>query len=194
MRGLRASAWPTLRSMRLSGVSYAGTEKSPGCEAGAKNNFHAKFNCSKHSAQEYIEQFGEFAASVGHHISGEIIADGEVQRFGPNDAWAYFLHPDGVPNGWIGTTEPEGDTIGRRTGESSIMRNASAPTLKLRQPKPSVTPTKQIAMPMRRLRLSALGMRPHQQGKTILIWCPRGSSLTAIQASTWARPRCPDLA
>jgi putative DNA primase/helicase len=75
--------------------------KSPSWEAGAKNNFHNKSNGSKHSSQDYIEQFREVARQHGFELPAEIIADGKVQRFGPGDACAYCFHSDGVPNGWV---------------------------------------------------------------------------------------------
>lgn len=78
-----------------------GTEKSPGCDTGAKNNHHIKFNGSKHSSQDYTEQFREFAQQHGFELPAEVIADGKVHRFGPHNVYAYVLHLDGVPNGWV---------------------------------------------------------------------------------------------
>jgi putative DNA primase/helicase len=75
------------------------TEKNPGCDTGAKNNHHAKFNGSKHSSQDYIEQFREPTASAGF-ILNEIIGDGKVHRDPVDGAVAYCLHLDGAPNGW----------------------------------------------------------------------------------------------
>ena len=77
------------------------TEKSPGCDTGAKNNHHTKFNGSKHSAQDFEEQFREFCRENGFDLPPKLEADGKVQRFGPNDVCAYVLHLDGVPSGWI---------------------------------------------------------------------------------------------
>jgi len=77
------------------------TEKNAGCDTGAKNNFRNKFNGSKHSSQDCIEQFREFARQHGFELPAEVIADGKVHRFGPRDVYAYCLHSDGVPNGWV---------------------------------------------------------------------------------------------
>jgi putative DNA primase/helicase len=71
------------------------TEKSPGWDTGAKN-------CSKHISQDCIEeQFREFVRQKVGVDPGQIIADGKVHRFGPNNAYAYCLHLDGVPTGWV---------------------------------------------------------------------------------------------
>ena len=77
------------------------TENPGALNTGAKNSLHTKFNGSKQSAQDVIEQFREFARQKGFELPAEIIANGEVQRFGPNNTCAYVFHPDGVPNGWV---------------------------------------------------------------------------------------------
>ena len=172
-----------------------GTEKSPGWDTGAEKTTHAKFNGSKHSAQDYIEQFRKFARQKGFELPAEIIANGEVQRCGPNDACAYVLHLDGVPNGWVQDWRQGGrqDTSGRQTGESSIMRNASAPTLKLRRPRPSVMPRKQIRHAKTASRSRAYLECIHtRKGRSSLSGAQEGQASRPSRVQ--GRARCPDLA
>jgi hypothetical protein len=77
------------------------TEKSPGWETGAEKTAYAKFNGSKHSSQDYIEQFRDFARKHGFELPAEIVADGKVHRFGLGKVYAYALQLDGDPNGWV---------------------------------------------------------------------------------------------
>ena len=101
--GLWLAPAPILRrTMRREVRACSEQKKSPGFDTGAKNNHHTKFNGSKHSAQDYIEQFRGFARQHGFEPSGRGHCRWRSSSvLGPMMLARMSLHLDGVPNGWV---------------------------------------------------------------------------------------------
>lgn len=82
-------------------------QKNPAFDAPGHGNLsHLNIRIIREPAQLPLDEFRAFAADLGFTLPAEIVADGRVHRFSTkgragDDAGAYVLHLDGVPNGWV---------------------------------------------------------------------------------------------